>query len=202
MTHSYFVRRRSVAADVRQLDATLTRLRRLEEQPPPALAARWMHSYALREADGSFGLACVFRADGMESMRLHAGLCNLPDHEIVPVRASWVPRPFAPTKVFLVRRLAICHDMAQFEQRVATARRIAEEDMPRELSWLRTFALEEADGSLGSACLYQAIDPGALREHARRAGWPADEITPVFGRLVFREDSGPRHSVSDLADPA
>jgi hypothetical protein len=199
MTLSYFIRRKGVAADVSELDATLTRLRTLEEQPPTALAARWMHSYALREADGSFGLACVFHADGIASLRLHAWLCGLPGHEIVPVRASWVPRPYAPTRVFLVRRQAICHEMAQFEQRVATARRIADEDMPREVSWLRTYALDEAGGSLGSACLYQALDPGALREHAWRAGLPADEITPVLGRLVFREDHEPRRPFPDQA---
>jgi hypothetical protein len=202
MTLTYFVRRRGVAADVSELDAALTRLRTFEEQPPPTLAARWMHSYALREADGSFGMACVLRADGMESLRLHAWLCDLPDHEIVPVRANWVPRSFAPTRVFLVRRQGIGRDMAQLERRLATARRIADEDMPGEVSWLRTYALDEARGSLGSACLYQALDPGALREHARRAGLPVDEIMPVLGRLVFREDHELRRPFPDQAASA
>lgn len=202
MTLTHFVRRRGVAADASGLDAALTRLRTLEEQPPQPLAVRWLHSYALRDDDGRFGLACIFRADALESLRRHTQLAALPGEEIAPVRASWVPRPFAPTRVFLVRRHGVAADMAQLEQRLATARRIAEEDMPREVSWLRTYALGEDGGALGSACLYQAVDPGALREHARRAGLPADEITPVLGRLVFREDHDPRRPVPDPAAPA
>lgn len=202
MTHTYFVRRRGLAAGAGELDDVLTRMRSLEEQPPQALAARWMHSYALREADGRFGLACVFRADSVESLQLHGRLGRLPGHEIAPVQATLVLRPFAPTRVFLVRRHGIGSDRAQFEQRLATSRRIANQDMPSEVSWLRTYALSETGGSLGSACLYQAIDPGALREHARRAGLPVDEITPVLGRLVFREDHDPRHPVPDPAPSA
>jgi hypothetical protein len=76
----------------------------------------------------------------------------------------------------------------QLERRLATARRIAEDDMPRQVSWLRSYVLDEDGAALGTACLYQAVDPGALREHASRAGLPADDITPVFGRLVFRDD--------------
>jgi hypothetical protein len=56
------------------------------------------------------------------------------------------------------------------------------------VSWLHTYAVTEKDGSLGTVCLYQAVDPEALRKHAARVGMPADEIVPVFGRIVFRDD--------------
>lgn len=188
MTQIYLVRRGAVAASARELDAAMTRMRSLEEQQPTALDARWLHSYALREADGRFGLACVFRADAAETLRRHALLAELPVRDIAPVQATRVLRPFAPTKVYLVRRHGVGCDAAEFERRLATARRIADEDMPRQVSWLRSYALHEDDGALGTACLYQATDPGVLREHASRAGLPVDEITPVFGRLVFREN--------------
>jgi hypothetical protein len=55
------------------------------------------------------------------------------------------------------------------------------------VSWLRTYAVRENDGSLGTVCLYQSVDAWALTEHAARTGMPADEITPVIGRIVFRE---------------
>jgi hypothetical protein len=202
MTHTYLVRRSGVAASASELDAALTRQRALEEQPPAALEARWLHSYALREADGRFGLACVFRADGVETLRRHALLAALPAHSIHAVQATRVLRSFAPTKVYLVRRHGVGAEATQLERRLATARRIADEDMPRQVSWLRSYALHEDGGALGTACLYQAIDPGALREHASRAGLPVDEITPVFGRIVFREDPDPLHTVPDQAVPA
>lgn len=188
MTQIYFVRRGTVAASASDLDAALTRLRSLEEQPSAGLDVRWLHSYALREADGRFGLACVFRADAADTLRRHALLAALPVRDIVVVQATRVLRPFAPTKVYLVRRHGVGRDAARFEQRLATARRIAEEDMPQQVSWLRSYVLQEDGAALGIPCLYQATDPGALREHATRAGLPVDEITPVFGRLVFRED--------------
>ena len=57
------VRRRGVAAGARELKAVLTRLQTFEDIPH-VLPARWLHSYALREADGSCGLACAFDAAG------------------------------------------------------------------------------------------------------------------------------------------
>lgn len=202
MTSTYLVRRGAVAASASELDAALMRLRMLEEQPPAALDARWLRSYALREPDGRFGLACVFRADSVATLRRHASLAGLPALDIVAVQAVRSMRPFAPTRVYLVRRPGIGRDAAQLERRLATARRIADEDMARHVSWLRSYVLQDDAGALGTACLFQATDPGALREHARRAGLPADEITPVFGRLVFRDDPDAAAAAPEPARPA
>ena len=202
MTQTYLVRRGAVAASASELDAALRRLRSVEEQSPAALDARWLHSYALREADGRFGLACVFRADSVETLRRHALLAALPAPTILAVDSTRVLRPFAPTKVYLVRRHGVGRDAAQIERRLATARRIADEDMPHQVIWLRSYALHEDDGALGTACLYQAVDTRALKEHAARAGLPVDEITPVFGRIVFREDLDPLQPAPDQAVPA
>lgn len=199
-TDTFLVRRRGVATSATELNAALTRLRMLDEQPSTALDVHWLHSYALRETNGSFGLACVFRADGIDALRRHALLAELPAHGIQAVQATHVLRPFAPTKVYLVRRRGVGQDAAQLAQRLGTARRIADEDMPHQVSWLRSYTLREDEGdALGTACLYQAVDPGALREHASRAGLPADEITPVFARIVFRKDLDPLHPAPDQA---
>ncbi len=61
--------------------------------------------------------------------------------------------------------------------------------MARQVSWLRSYAVREDDGALGAVCLYQAVDPEALRKHAARVAMPADEITQVIGRIVFREEA-------------
>jgi hypothetical protein len=188
---TYVVSRPGIADGAVALDAALTRLRAFEEQSH-ALQARWMHSYVLRQPDGRFGLACVFQADGVQTLQRHAGLTALPAQEILPVAATVLVRPFAPTMVYLIRRRAYWKTAAELDQSAAAARRIGDEDMPRQVSWLRTYAVHEHDGSLGTVCIYQAVSPEALREHAARVGMPADEITPVLGRIVFREDPAPK----------
>lgn len=185
---TYFVRRRSIAAGASELDAALTRLRSFEEQSS-TLPVRWLHSYALRESDGRFGLACLFQAESAQSLRLHADLVRLPAAEILPATATQVVRRFAPTLVYLVRRRKFAKDADDLQRGIDALCRIGEEELASEVSWLRTYALRADDGSLGTVCLYQSVDANALREHARRAGIPADEITPVIGRIQYREDS-------------
>jgi hypothetical protein len=54
--------------------------------------------------------------------------------------------------------------------------------------WIRSYAVQEADGALGTFCLYEAESPEAVRAHAHAVGMPADEITPVAETLVVRPD--------------
>lgn len=180
----HIVHRPFVATDAAGLDAALTRLRAGEEEPR-ALRARWQHSYVLRRTDGRIGLLCLFEAEAVATLRRHAERTALPAGEILPVAATLHGRPFAPTRVWLVRRRAACSGLAALKPLAAAARRIADEEMPAWLSWLTSHAVRESDGSLGLVCLYQAVDAQALQEHARRAGLPADEITAVLGRVDF-----------------
>lgn len=184
---TYVVRRPSVAATAAELVAALTRLRSFEEKPH-SLNARWIHSYALREADGRFGLACVFQSDSAQSLKRHAELTMAPAEEILPVAATVRVRRSSPTMVYLIRRRNFWKSAADFEKSAAISRRV-DEEMAREVSWLRTYAVKENDGTLGTVCIYQGVDPKALSKHASRVGMPADEIIPVIGRIVFREEA-------------
>ena len=38
--------------------------------------------------------------------------------------------------------------------------------MPDDVAWIRSYVLEERDGSLGTVCVYQASSPEAIRRHA------------------------------------
>jgi hypothetical protein len=185
--HTYLLLRRGVAATAAELDAALTRLRSFEERPH-ALEARWLRSYALRDADGRFGLACVFQADAAATLERHAELTGMAADEVLPVCASIVARPFAPTMVWLIRRRAFCRSLAELERSAVLSRRVADDEMAGELSWLRTDAVTEADGTLGTVCLYQAVDADTLRRHAARVGMPADEVVPVLGCVVYRQE--------------
>jgi hypothetical protein len=60
--------------------------------------------------------------------------------------------------------------------------------MPDRVRWIRSYVVNEDDGTLGTVCIYQAVSPEAIREHARRVGMPADEIFPVARTVVVRED--------------
>jgi len=187
---TYVIRRAGIAASATELDAALTRLRAFEDTPAAA-QARWMHSYALREADGRFGLSCVFAARSVQALERHAARTGLPAREILPVAAVMQLRSFAPARVFLVRRRRAWPGAAEFERSAALARRIADDELPLEVVWLHSHVVDERDGTLGSVCLYQAVSVAALREHARRAGLPADGIVPVIGRVVFRDPALP-----------
>ena len=82
---------------------------------------------------------------------------------------------------------------ATAEDLKATAARSAAEGdrMPDEIRWIRSYITAEADGTLGTVCVYQASSPEAIREHARRADMPADEIVAVADTVVVRPDPEP-----------
>lgn len=66
--------------------------------------------------------------------------------------------------------------------------RVGQEEMSDKVKWIRSYALQEPDGKVGTVCVYQATDPEALREHASRADLPADEIIPVAATIVVNAD--------------
>ncbi|HEV8152065.1 MAG TPA: DUF4242 domain-containing protein [Solirubrobacteraceae bacterium] len=57
--------------------------------------------------------------------------------------------------------------------------------------WIRSYALSEASGEVGTFCFYEAESPEAIRAHARDAGLPVDEIVPVLDTVVVRPDPVP-----------
>lgn len=71
----------------------------------------------------------------------------------------------------------------------AATRSVAEgERRPEELAWIRSYVLEERDGSVGTVCVYQASSPEAIRRHAGAASLPVDEIVKVADTVVVRPD--------------
>ena len=66
--------------------------------------------------------------------------------------------------------------------------KVAEEQMSDEVRWIRSYVLEEDDGSVGTVCIYQASSPEAIRDHAGRADLPADEIIAGADTVLVRPD--------------
>jgi thiamine biosynthesis protein ThiC len=71
------------------------------------------------------------------------------------------------------------------------SRQVGDEEMSDDISWIRSYVLEEADGTVGTVCIYQASSAEAVREHASRAGLPADEVIPVADTVLVRPDPAP-----------
>lgn len=75
----------------------------------------------------------------------------------------------------------------------ADADRRGEAEMRRgdDVARIRSYVLEEHDGSIGSLCIYEAASPEAIRRHASAAELPVDEIVKVAGTVVVRPDLVP-----------
>ena len=70
----------------------------------------------------------------------------------------------------------------------AVSSQIGDEEMDGQVKWIRSYVLEEEDGTLGTVCIYQAVDEDAILEHAQRADLPADEVIPVMDTVILRDD--------------
>jgi hypothetical protein len=91
---------------------------------------------------------------------------------------------------YVIRRRNEWRTPADLE--AAAGRSTVEGDaMPDDIRWIRSYVVAEEDGTLGTVCIYEASSPEKIREHAERAGMPADEITPIADVVVVRPDPQP-----------
>jgi Nickel responsive protein SCO4226-like len=79
----------------------------------------------------------------------------------------------------------------ELQEAAARSTRVSNEDMASEVRWIRTYVLNEAGGSVGTICVYEATGPEALRRHAELADLPIDEIIPVADTVVINADPEP-----------
>jgi thiamine biosynthesis protein ThiC len=73
----------------------------------------------------------------------------------------------------------------------ARSKQVADDDMPDDIKWIRSYVLEEGGGSVGTVCIYQASSPEAIRKHAKLADLPVDEIIAVADTVLIRPDPQP-----------
>jgi len=91
-------------------------------------------------------------------------------------------------KLFAIRRRSNWLDKSKLGISAGVSARVGNEEMPDKIRWIRSYVVREADGRLGTVCIYQGADEAAIREHARRAGMSADEINLIEDTVVVRED--------------
>ena len=89
---------------------------------------------------------------------------------------------------YVILRRSGWQSPADLEQAAGRSKAVGDEQMSEDIRWIRSYVLQEADGSVGTVCIYQATSPEAIRDHASRADLPVDEIIPVADTVVVRPD--------------
>ena len=57
--------------------------------------------------------------------------------------------------------------------------------------WIRSYALSEESGEVGTFCVYEGESPEAIRAHAEKSDLPCDEIVPILDTVIVRPDPAP-----------
>ncbi|MFC6490296.1 nickel-binding protein [Nitratireductor sp. GCM10026969] len=92
--------------------------------------------------------------------------------------------------LYVIRRRGAWANEQELEAAGAKSTRVGEE-MADRLRWIRTYAVTEPDGRIGSVCIYEARDAEAIREHGRRVGVPSEDFQVVRGTVVKNPDPQP-----------
>jgi len=90
--------------------------------------------------------------------------------------------------LYVIRRPSAWANMDELKAAGAKSAKIGNEQMSDRVRWIRSYVVKEADGRIGTFCIYQARDGESIREHAKRVGMPGDEFYPVETTVVVRAD--------------
>jgi hypothetical protein len=94
----------------------------------------------------------------------------------------------ANMNLYVIRRPSAWASLKELEAAGAKSARIGNEEMSDRVRWIRSYAVNEPDGRIGTFCIYEARDTASIQEHARRVGMPGDEFYPVATTVVVRAD--------------
>lgn len=96
-------------------------------------------------------------------------------------------------ELYAILRRSGWRSAPELEQAAARSTQIGNEEMADDVRWIRSYVLEENDGSVGTVCIYAATGPEAIRKHATLADLPVDEIIRVADTVVVRPDPDTAH---------
>jgi len=91
-------------------------------------------------------------------------------------------------QTYVILRRGAWKSAEDLDNAAAVSSQVADEEMSDQVMWIRSYVLSEEDGTLGTVCIYQAVDEDAILEHAQRADLPADEVIPVADTVIVRDD--------------
>jgi hypothetical protein len=96
-----------------------------------------------------------------------------------------------PVRLYVIRRPSGWRTPEELQVAAGRSKLVGDEQMPADIRWIRSYVVREADGGLGTFCIYQASGPDKIREHAARADIPATDIYEVAETVVVRPDPVP-----------
>jgi len=91
-------------------------------------------------------------------------------------------------QTYVILRRSAWKTGEELDAAAALSTQVGDEEMSDQVRWIRSYVLNEEDGTLGTVCIYQAEDEDAIMEHAQRAELPADEVIPVADTVIVRDD--------------
>jgi hypothetical protein len=91
-------------------------------------------------------------------------------------------------QTYVILRRSAWETAEDLEEAAGRSAMVADEEMDDQVRWIRSYVIEEEDGTLGTVCIYQAEDEDAIMEHANRAELAADEVLPVMNTVLVRDD--------------
>lgn len=90
-------------------------------------------------------------------------------------------------ELYVIRRPSAWANMSELEAAGAKSAMIGDE-MSDRVRWIRSYVVHEADGRIGTFCIYEARDGESIREHARCVGMPGEDFYKVATTVVVRAD--------------
>jgi hypothetical protein len=94
-------------------------------------------------------------------------------------------------KLYAILRRSGWRSSEDLQEAAERSTRVGNEEMSDDVRWIRSYVLEEGDGSVGTVCIYEATSPEAIRRHASLADLPVDEIVAVADTVIVRPDPAP-----------
>jgi hypothetical protein len=90
-------------------------------------------------------------------------------------------------QLFGIRRRSWWKTPEELETAAGRSKEVGDEEGSG-VRWIRSYVLVEDDGTLGTYCIYEAESPEAIRAHAEKSGFGADEINEVADTVIIRSD--------------
>jgi hypothetical protein len=91
-------------------------------------------------------------------------------------------------QLYVIRRPSGWQTPEELQAAAERSKHVGDDQMPEDVRWIRSYVVKEADGSLGTFCIYEASSETKIREHAERADIPATDIFPVADTVIVRAD--------------
>ena len=90
--------------------------------------------------------------------------------------------------LYVIRRPSAWANLEELQKAGQKSANIGNDEMSDRVRWIRSYVVHEADGRIGTFCIYEARDGDSIREHARRVGMPGDDFYKVATTVIIRAD--------------